>query len=80
MSLFGHMVKKSYWRFFFYLDVMVKLEGNKIITDVYSKPTDTHQYLDFKLCLPKHVKKGIPYGQALRYRRTCSSDEIFEER
>ena len=47
---------------------------------MYSKPTDTHQYLDFKSCHPGHVKKGIPYGQALRLRRICDSDEVFEER
>ena len=43
-----------------YLDVMVELERNKIITDVYFKPTDTYQYLDFTSCHPKYVKKGIP--------------------
>ena len=30
---------------------------------------------------PKHVKLiGIPYGQALRIRRICNSDEVFERR
>ena len=53
-----------------------------LITDVYSKPTDTHQYLklDYKSCHPEHVKKGIPYGQALRRRWICDSDEVFKER
>ena len=31
-------------------------------------------------CQLKHVKRGIPYGQALRYRTTCNSDDVFEER
>ena len=43
-----------------YLDVKVKIMDNKIITDVYSKETDTHQYLDHRSCHPKHVKMGIP--------------------
>ena len=47
-----------------YLDVRVELESGKLQTDVYSKPTDTHQYLDIKSCHPAHVKKAIPYGQA----------------
>ena len=47
---------------------------------MYSKPTDTHQYLDFRSCHPRHVKEAIPYGQALRLRRICSSDNIFDER
>ena len=36
-----------------------------------SKPTDTHQYFDFKSCHPRHVKEAIPYGQALR--KICGS-------
>ena len=52
-----------------YLDVKFKLKGGKINTDVFSKPMDTHQYLDFKCCHPKCVKEGIPYGQALRLKR-----------
>ena len=63
-----------------YLDVRIKVRDNKISTDVYSKPTDTHQYLDNRLCHPRHVKPGISYGQALRMRRICDSDKIFEER
>ena len=47
---------------------------------MYSKPTDTHQYLDHSSCHPNHAKKGIPYGQALRLRRNCDSDEVFQER
>ena len=43
-----------------YLDVQVELESGKL--HVYSKPTDTHQYLDCKSCHPAYVKKAIPYG------------------
>ena len=63
-----------------YLDVMVEVRDNKIVTDVYSKLTDTHQYLDNGSCHPRCVKYGIPYGQALRLRRICDSDETFEKR
>ena len=62
-----------------YLDVMVKLEGNKIITDVYSKLADTHQYLDFKSCHSKHAIKGKPYRQALRYGRICSEMKFLRK-
>ena len=47
---------------------------------MYSKPTDTHQYLDFGSCHPPHVKRGYPYGQCLRLKIICSSDEVFERR
>ena len=63
-----------------YLDVMVMAQGNKILTDVYCKPTDTHQYLHYGSCHPRHVKKGIPYGQALRIKRICSTEESYRDR
>ena len=63
-----------------FLDVLVIKEGNGIKTDLFVKETDTHQYLHFNSCHPFHVKKGIPYGQALRLRRICSNDEDFETR
>ena len=54
-----------------YLDVMVKVKDTRLDTDVFSKPTDTHQYLEYGSCHPKHVKRAIPYGQALRLKRIC---------
>ena len=49
-------------------------------TDLYCKPTDTHQYLHKGSCHPWHTKKAIPYGQALKIRRICSEDGNFQER
>ena len=63
-----------------YLDVMILVEDGRILTDVYSKPTDTHQYLHYGSCHPTHVKKGIPYGQALRMKRICSTKETYNRR
>jgi hypothetical protein len=48
----------SYHRISF-LDVSVGLDNGVFSTDVYSKPTDAHQYLNFKSCHPPHVKRGI---------------------
>ena len=50
------------------------------MTDLYTKQTDTHQLLHRSSCHPYHTKKGIPYGQALRIRRNCSEDSMFDER
>ena len=58
----------------------MEIKENRITTDVYCKETDTHQYLEYRSCHPKHVKMEIPYGQALRIRRICELDEVFEER
>ena len=52
-----------------FLDVLVKLEEDYTTsTDVYYKPTDTHQYLMTSSCHPEHVKKSIFYSQGLRLR------------
>ena len=45
-----------------FLDVTVSLENGKIKTELYVKPTDTHQYLHSSSCHPYHCKKGIPYS------------------
>ena len=63
-----------------FLDVQVIKEGNGIITDLFTKPTDTHQLLHRTSCHPGHTKKGIPYSQALRIRRICSEDRFFDRR
>ena len=43
----------------------MQINENRIVTDVYCKETDTHQYLDYRSCHRKHVKMGIPYGHVL---------------
>ena len=47
------------------LDVQVIKKDDRIVTDLYTKPTDTHQLLHHSSCHPNHTKRGIPYGQAL---------------
>ena len=59
---------------------MVKVgEGGVLTTDLFCKPTDTHQFLHKTSCHPWHTKKVIPYSQALRYHRICSDDRQFKE-
>ena len=56
--------------------------GVYISTDVFSKPTDTHQYICIidHVTRSRHVRQAIPYGQALRLRRICSSESKFDQR
>ena len=61
-----------------FLDVTVYLEDRKIKTDLYVKPTDTHQYLHSSSCHPYHCKKGIPYSQTLRLNSICSDSTSFD--
>ena len=63
-----------------FLDMEVKLIDGKIETDLYSKPTDCHNYLQWNSCHPRSTKKGIPYSQALRLRRICSNPIDFTKR
>ena len=58
----------------------VSRKGNRLATDLYVKPTDTHQYLDASSCHPSHCKTSIPYSQALRLNRICSEPEDFDIR
>ena len=50
-----------------------RVSGHQIKScDLYTKPTDTHQYLLPTSCHPKHFCKNVPYSLALRLRRICS--------
>ena len=50
------------------------------MTDLFVKPTDTHQYLDLSSSHLYRCKKGLPYSQALRLSRICSDNENFNKR
>ena len=63
-----------------FLDVTVSFAEGVIETDLYVKPTDSHQYLLSSSCHPFYCKKGIPYSQALRLNRICSNNEFFDKR
>ena len=63
-----------------FLDVTVSLVEGVIETDLYVKPTDSHQYLQSSSCHPFHCKKGIPYSQALRLNCICSETNSFDKR
>ena len=59
-----------------FLDVSVSVDNfGNITTDLYVKPTDTQKYLMATSCHPIHTKRSIPYCQALRILRICSTKE-----
>ena len=60
-----------------FLDTTTYIEENTIHTKLFIKPTDKKQYLHFTSCHPNHVKRAIPYSQALRYRRIIDDDNIL---
>ena len=63
-----------------FLDVTVAKVGNKLETDLYCKPTDTHQYLHAQSCHRNIYKKLIAYGQAIVIKRICSPEETLNNR
>ena len=62
-----------------FLDLNVKLSGNKLSTDLYIKSTDRHQYLYYTSSHPEHTKKSVVDNQALRLSRICSEESDFEK-
>ena len=55
-----------------FLDVAIKIKEGKLITDLYCKPTDGHQYLHYDSCHADHIKRSIIFSQTLRLKRICS--------
>ena len=63
-----------------FLVVTVTKKGNQLVTDLYVKTTDTHQYLHASSCHVSHFKKSIPFSQTLRLNRICSENAFFDKR
>ena len=52
-----------------YLDIKILVKDNKIITDLFQKPTDSQHYVPFISSHPSHTKRNIPFNLA---RRICT--------
>ena len=63
-----------------FLDLKISIMGNQLFTTVYSKPTDSHLYLQADSCHRKISINGIQKGVALRLRIICSTDEEYQEK
>ena len=55
-----------------FLDLVIKLTDGKIVTDLYCKSTDSHQYLHYDSCHAEHIKRSIVFSQTLRLKRIRS--------
>ena len=62
------------------LDLTLHLKDGLIVTEIYSKPTDSHLYLPFSSSHSSHCKRAIPYGVALRIKPNCSNDDFLQTR
>ena len=59
-------------------DVIVKLQENEFLTDLYCKKTDCHQYLHYDSCHPECMKKSSVCSQELQIKRLCSDSKHCE--
>ena len=55
-----------------FLDVNIRLKEGYLIPEIYSKPTDSHKYLNPASYHPPSVTNNNPLVIALRVRRNCS--------
>ena len=66
-----------------FLDMKVHLRDGYLISEIYLKPANSHEYLHLKSCYLQQVAKNNPYSVALRVRRNCSDwvpdDKMFTE-
>ncbi len=59
-----------------FLDLRLTVAGPLIMTDMYSKSSDTHAYLMPTSCHPTHVCRNIPKGVMKRVKRNCSEQSV----
>ena len=63
---------------FDFLDITIFTETDgQICTNLYCKPTDSHNYLLYSSEHPRHLLNGIPYSQFVRIKRLCTKPEDF---
>ena len=70
-------------QFAHFLDINLKFDfgsDERLITDIYRKPTDANRYLHFTSHHPRHVFSSVVYSAALRYRRIIKNDETLHFR
>jgi hypothetical protein len=60
-----------------FLDTRVFLQNQCLVTDLFTKPTDTHQYLHRNSCHPRQCKLSIPFSLTTRLKRICTNDTDF---
>ena len=57
-----------------FLDITFKVENDSLIIDVYHKPTDSFNFLNYSSCHPFHTKNNISLSLAKRIVNIVSND------
>ena len=58
-----------------FLNLLVYKDDNRVLTDIFYKDTDTHDYLPHNSCHPRHVSNNIP-GNLARMICTIVDDPV----
>ena len=63
----------------YFLDTITKLSTGKLLTTLYRKEIDRRSSLHRKSKHLEILKRSIPYSQALRLKRICTTKKDFPE-
>ena len=55
-----------------FLDLIIKIKEDRIVTDLYCKPIDCHKCVHYDSCHADHIIRSIIISQTLRLKRICS--------
>ena len=55
-----------------FLDTIVRVEGCQLTTDLFIKPTSSHDYVHRSSYHPQHLLSALPKSQFMRVRRICT--------
>ena len=61
-----------------FLDNEIYIKNNKLHHKIFRKKTDCQTFLNINSEYTKSLKNGIPYSQALRIKRICSTKKNFD--
>ena len=62
------------------IDVMIRKDNTHLTTDIYYKPTDSFQYLQYTSSHPRHTKNNIPFNLARRICMIVENQDIRKRR
>ena len=62
------------------MDVLIKKDQYRLLTDINHEITDTKHHLDYSSDHPRHIKRNIPYNLARRICTIVDTDNDKEKR
>ncbi|KAH3870360.1 hypothetical protein DPMN_033542 [Dreissena polymorpha] len=57
---------------------MTSNQRGRLVSELYTKPTDRHLYLHKDSSHTESTKKPIPYGLGVRLKRMCSEETDYK--